>query len=170
MIPRLHCWSVCAHWHPWFCISGAGWRFLLPPPNFHLKECSDTHEPYVPNPHNKISDLIMVMSLTIISIVTFTPYYSDFYSNFLYSPMFEGCWMQFTVVDSELHPTAARSVLSDLWCHLSLLIELISFTFPLQICPPVQTQPYRLLSWVESTLPSGHCTDSAWNHAIAWKA
>ena len=31
----------------------AGWRCSWPPPSFHLKMCSDTHEPYAPNPHIK---------------------------------------------------------------------------------------------------------------------
>ena len=56
------------------CMSqGEGWRHLLPPPDFHLKECSDTYELNVPNPHIKKFDTILVMPLTIISVVALTP-------------------------------------------------------------------------------------------------
>ena len=50
------------------------------------------------------------------------------------------------------------------------MTEQISLGLPAQVCPPTQTQPYGLLSWVEGTLSLGHQTDSAWNCPTACKA
>ena len=120
----------------------------------------------------KTFDPITVASLMIILNVAFNPHIifdSYSHSHFLHFPMVEGCWMQFLVA-SELQLATAQFILSDLQYHLSPVTELISLRLPPLFCPSAQTQPYRLLSWVEGTLSSGHHTESSWNHATACEA
>ena len=58
MVLRFSCWFVHTYCLPWLpplgCVSqGAGWRWSLSAPNFHLKECFDTSGPHAPNPHSR---------------------------------------------------------------------------------------------------------------------
>ena len=96
-------------------------------------------------------------------------HYFDFYSHFLHFPMVKGCAMWFSVV-CESPLTTAQSGLLNSWYHLSPLTELISIGLSPQVCPPADTQPFGLLSWVEGTLSLGHYACSTWNHATACKA
>ena len=79
VIPSMCHQFFSIYWHSWLpstwlhVLGGAGWRCLLPLPNFHLKGCSYTHVSYVPSPHIEKFGPIMVTSLTIVSIVALTP-------------------------------------------------------------------------------------------------
>ena len=77
--------------------------------------------------------------------------------------------MQFSVA-SELSLRTVQSVVSDLKCHFSSLTELISLGLPPKVCPPAQTQPFRLLSQVEGKLSLGHHTGSTWNYTTSCEA
>ena len=141
----------------------AGWRCPIPPPNFHLKGCSDTHKPYVPNPH--IENIWSHCGHIPFNCCLHPLYYLDFYYHSLLLPTVGSCWLWLSVAPV-LPLAAAWFALSDSWCNPSPPTESISIWLPPWVGPLALTQPYRLLSGVEGTLFSGHHTSSAWNHLL----